>query len=362
MRVLIIVISIITFAMLCSAQTPVVNGPVGKMNPKDLYEPPPMVLIPTGEYEMGDHYGIGLSQEIPVHAVYIDGFYMDTYHVTNKEYADSLNWALANDLIWVGVDMVWGADWSSGGFLPELTYPYYELHPDYNYSRITWDGSTFSVIPNKNNHPVSMVSWHGAVAYANWRSIRVGLTPCYDLETSQCDFTADGYRLATEAEWEKAARGGEYNPYYIRPWGNTIDGSKANYNGSGDPFENGVPSWWVKTTPVKYYNGNQIPSGVDMANGYGLYDMLGNVHEWCNDYYMYNYYQYCVNNNIYFNPKGQSPPISDNFRICRGLCYWDEDYELRTSNRGACLSQGGFPYRSASLYVLLCPWFKHLNS
>ena len=91
----------------------------------------------------------------------------------------------------------------------------------------------------------------------------------------------------------------------------------ANYYTSGDPYE-GV---WPQTTPVGYYDGNQIPAGNDMANGYGLYDMAGNVFEWCDDKYDDDYYQYCVDNNIDYNPHG---PVSGLHRVLRGGS-WDGD-------------------------------------
>lgn len=247
------------------------------LNPTSIVaQPEGMVLIPAGEFEMGDHSDDNLWEALPVHAVYVDSFCMDIFEVTNQRYADALNWA-----------------WSQGGLITVTSgrvykynsgteYLYCHTYENTSSSRIHFSGGTFTVTSGKEDHPMVRVSWYGAAAYANWRSGMAGRTPSYDTATWSCDFAANGYRLPTEAEWERAARGGLHSPYRRYPWGDTIDGSKANYWLSGDPYETGDRPW---TTPVGYYDGNQTPSGSDMANGYGLYDMGGNVREWCNDWY-----------------------------------------------------------------------------
>ncbi len=262
-----------------------------------------MVPIPAGEFEMGRHVGTGDADELPLHTVYVNAFFMDVHEVCNQEYADYLNTAYAQGRVEVSAGVVHQA--GVGGFgLCRTT-------GSSSFSRITWDGSTFGVTPGKDDHPMVMVSWWGACTYANQRSRDDGLTPCYDEVSWTCNFTADGYRLPTEAEWEYAARGGEHNPYYEYPWGDTIDGSMANYLNSGDPYETGPDP---RTTPVKYYDGDQVPSGVDMVNGYGLYDTSGNVWEWCWDRYASDYYS----NSPYDNPKG---PNGGYQRVVRGGCW-----------------------------------------
>jgi formylglycine-generating enzyme required for sulfatase activity len=274
---------------------------------------PDMAFIPEGAFEMGDHQGGGDWDELPVHNVQIDAFFMDIFDVTNDQYCTFLNSAYGLGLIEVNSGTVYKND---------DTEPYCDTSSYTQYSRILWDGNTFSVTSPKEDHPMVMVSWYGAAAYANWRSVQDGLTPCYDLNTWNCDFNADGYRLPTEAEWEKAARGGEQSPYYMYPWGNNIDGSAANYESSGDPFE----GTWPETTPVGYYDGNQIPAGVDMANGYGLYGMAGNVWEWCNDRYDPSYYGTSPND----NPRG---PASGSSRILRSGSWISSTHSLRCANR-----------------------------
>ena len=174
-----------------------------------------MVLIPAGEFVMGGNDNNASSDEMPVHTVYVDAFYMDTHEVTNAQYKKFLE---AHPHWWKGGK-------ASSGYY--LRY---------------WNGNHYPA--GKGDHPVTYVSWSAAMAYAKWA----------------------GKRLPTEAEWEKAARGGLLGKVY--PWGDTIDDTKANYNSRN-------------TTPVGSYP----------ANGYGLYDMVGNASEWCLDAYDWDFYR-----------------------------------------------------------------------
>ncbi|MFH2001326.1 MAG: SUMF1/EgtB/PvdO family nonheme iron enzyme [Planctomycetota bacterium] len=289
-----------------------------------------MAYIPAGEYVMGDHHD-GMSDALPVHAVYIDGFWMDTYEVTNAQYAAGLNWANGQgNLITVNAN---GIVYKAGS---GTSYPYCATTSASSYSRITWNGSTFGVTVGKEAHPMVCVSWYGSVAYANWRSAMEGKTPCYDLSTWTCNFGAGGYRLPTEAEWEKAARGGNYTPYYRYPWGNSLIATIANYSGSGDPYEVSPSPY---TTPAGFYTGAlhqkatfnwpgsqtsyQTSNG---KNGWGLYDMAGNVYEWCNDWYSSTYYS----SSPYDNPKG---PTSGTYRVLRGGSWYFSSIILRCADR-----------------------------
>jgi sulfatase modifying factor 1 len=310
----------------------------------DRHERDGMVLIPAGEFQMGDTFDEGWIDEQPLHAVYVDAFYIDTYEVTNQRYCDGLNWAWAQGNLITVID---GVVYQLGS---GTSYPYCDTTTSTYISRITWDGSTFGVVAGKENHPMGRVSWYGSVAYCNWRSAMEGSPLCYDVSTWTCNFTPGGYRLPTEAEWEKAARGG--SPGHRFPWFDqeTIQHARSNYYSSivfeydTSPTRGSHPCWGSGslpfTSPVGFFTGAlqyqadwdwpgsptsfQTASGV---NGYGLYDMAGNAWEWCNDWYSSTYYS----SSPYDNPHGPASEIS---RVIRGGC-WDFHATLcRVAARG----------------------------
>ena len=185
--------------------------------------PTDMVLIPAGNFQMGSNDPEADNDEQPVHTVYVDAFYMDKYEVTNAQYAAFLNVEgkhVENGIVWFDLDR-------------SLTQ---------GYTRIERVGGRYRAKAEYADHPVDYVTWYGAMAYALWA----------------------GKRLPTEAEWEKAARGGLVGQKY--PWGNSI---KADYDAG---------------------LGRMTRVGSYPPNGYGLYDMTGNVWEWCLDAYQWNFY------------------------------------------------------------------------
>ena len=148
-------------------------------------------------------------------------------------------------------------------------------------SRIKRSGGKLSIESGYAKHPVVGVTWYGAVAYAKWV----------------------GKRIPTEAEWEIAARGGEENSLY--PTGEDIEKTQANF-------------FSADTTTVMSY----------APNGYSLYDMVGNVYEWCQDWYGYNYYEMSIQEPE--NPKG---PLQGVYRVLRGGCWKSLKEDLRCSRR-----------------------------
>jgi sulfatase modifying factor 1 len=284
--------------------------------------PEGMVLVPAGEFAMGDPWSEGGADELPVHTVYLSPYYIDAHEVTNQQYCDGLNWAYAEgDLIEVTGGVVY--QYGSGS-----SYPYCDTNSADADSRIHWDGATFSVTAGKEDHPMVEVGWYGAVAYSNWRSAMEGKALCYDLSTWACNFGVVGYRLPTEAEWEKAAGWDPVQERHFRFGEHSdgcgygcLDGERANSAGSGDPYE---VSSYPQTTPAVFYNG-ELHHKVDFGwpgsqtsyqtqnaqSYYGCYDMSGNVYEWCHDWHSSSYYSSSPGS----NPTG---PGSGTYRILRG--------------------------------------------
>ena len=269
--------------------------------------PAGMVLIPAGEFQMGDSFGEGGALELPVRLVYLDAFYIDRHEVTNQQYVDALNWAWSQgNLITVPVP---------SAVVSGPSFPYCDTMASSASSRITWDemSSVFGVVSGKENHPMVMVSWYGSAAYANWRSGMEGRTPAYDNSTWACDFNANGYRLPTEAEWEKAARGGVSGHRF--PWSDaeTIQHARANYQSVFGGYDDSPTSGYHNDFDVELPYTS--PVGSFAPNGYGLYDMAGNVWELCNDGW---------DGSAYMNGPDDNPhgPISGTHRVLRGGA-WD---------------------------------------
>jgi len=265
-------------------------------------QPEEMALIPAGSFEMGDSFSEGASDERPVHTVTVSAFYMDRYEVSNDEMVEVMQWAYDNGKITVTESTVRNAT----GDQQEL------LDLDGSDCRITWSGSAFGLKSEKGSgYPCVEVTWYGAAAFCNYRSEKEGLTPCYDLDDWSCNWSANGYRLPTEAQWEYAARGGVTGHRF--PWSDTdtIQHSRANYESNCD--------YSYDTSPTRGFHPDYdndpepytSPVGSLAPNGYGLYDMAGNVWEWCWDRYDSDYYLSSPGS----DPRG---PVSGSSRVVRG--------------------------------------------
>lgn len=254
--------------------------------------PEGMVWVPGGEFSMGGINPAGMQDggmenmqdARPVHRVFVDGFYMDATEVTNAQFADFVE---ATGYITIAEQKPDKREFpdapeenlvaGSVVFSPPAAdvslndrYQWWNYIKGANWRHPEGPGST---IEGKDNYPVVQVAWEDANAYAKWA----------------------GKRLPTEAEWEFASRGGRPGALYV--WGNQFrpDGKwMANTYQGKFPVQDIATDGYKGVAPVK-----QFP-----ANDYGLYDLAGNVWEWCNDWYRPDYYQELKDKGIVSNPRG----------------------------------------------------------
>ena len=203
--------------------------------------PENMVLIPAGEFQMSSDSDRAKNQKKPVSTVYVDTFCIDKYPVTNAQYK-----------MFIDVNPQWckPSKWDKQNKSKKKILSIFRKYHGINYLK-HWNWNNFPV--GKADHPVTHVSWYAAMAYSKWV----------------------GKRLPTEAEWEKAARGGLTGQKY--PWGNNLDSNMV-YCGKNVG----------ETTSVGEYP----------ANNYGLHDIVGNVWEWCLDEYQTIFYTSPVQNPV----------------------------------------------------------------
>ena len=254
-----------------------------------------MAPIPAGTFTMGNSIGDADISDAAATTATVSAFYMDTNLVSYSQ---------------------WQAIYS------------YATNHGYGFDNA---GSGKAA-----NHPVQRVNWCDVVKWCNARSQEAGLTPVYYLNAGMTQvytigqvtnpyvqWSANGYRLPTEAEWEKAARGGLSGQRF--PWGNTINESQANYYGNTADYTYDLgPSGFNATYAVGMYPYTS-PVGAFGANGYGLYDIAGNVFEWCWDWYGTPYAGGT-------DPRGPaSSPLGS--RVIRGGGWFGDAHFARCANR-----------------------------
>jgi formylglycine-generating enzyme required for sulfatase activity len=225
--------------------------------------PENMVFVQGGSFQMGSNDGN--DDEKPVHSVTVSDYYIGKFEVTQKEWKEVMG-----------------------------------NNPSH------WKG---------DNLPVEKVSWYDVVEFCNKKSRAEGLTPCYSGsgENTTCNFSANGYRLPTEAEWEYAARGGTLaNGLDLR------NGGKTYYKYSGSNTID-VVAWYCDNSDYKTY-----PVGRKQANELGIYDMSGNVREWCWDWFGF------YSNSLQTNPKGASTGPA---RVLRGGSWYSVESISRVAYR-----------------------------
>lgn len=254
--------------------------------------PTDMVWISGGEFTMGSDNSDSKKDEKPPHRVKVNGFWIDITPVTNKQFkafVDATGYVTTAEKaptleeimsqvppgtppppaeLLVPASLVFKP--SSGPVPLKSNRAWWEWKPGANWKHPLGPDSS---IEGKEDHPVVQVSWYDAVAYAKWA----------------------GKRLPTEAEWEYAAYGGQKEITYI--WGNeefSEEHPQANIWQGEFPYKSVKPNGYIGTTAVKTFK----------PNTYGLYDMAGNVWQWCSDLYNVAYYTELAKNDLTVNPQG----------------------------------------------------------
>ncbi len=270
-----------------------------------------MVWVPGGKFMMGGTDALAREDELPVHPVQVKGFWMDATEVTNQQFMAFVNatgyvttaekapvWdemkkqlppgtPKPHDSVLVAGSMVFNPP--NHAIRLDDFFQWWRWEKHVNWRQPAGIGSDLTGL---KDHPVVHLSYYDVEAYCQWA----------------------GKRLPTEAEWEWAARGGLENAIY--PWGhNLIDNGIANCNSwDGDfPHNNILTDGFYATSPVRSYK----------PNGFGLFDMAGNVWEWCSDWYHRDYYKMLSTTKLEVNPQGPGKSFDPN-----------EPYALKKVHRG----------------------------
>ncbi|MBI1292357.1 SUMF1/EgtB/PvdO family nonheme iron enzyme [bacterium] len=266
-----------------------------------------LLEVPAGSFVMGRSDSESTFEDsLPRHDVSLSAYAISKYETTIGDFALVLDWAHAHGLLRTAEGELWAGeiDLYVGTVTPKIA-----VVIDHEQTPLVFEGEQFVPAIRTDNsgttvslaqYPMYFVSWHGAVAFSNWLSEMEGYTPAYDLAswelvdadgaTTGTQFT-DGYRLPTEAEWERAAAWDGNRRFTYGTSASRMTSNYANY-GSSNPMKLTALPY---VTPVGFYDGEHQFTGLNRYTFYavspvGAYDMSGNILEWCHDWYDADYY------------------------------------------------------------------------